>query len=82
MRKIFLIMTISLSLFLFSGCTENHNGEVIESISMSTGVEYTVNSGDKLISTSEETQITVLHTLSDGTKTVTLISGTATLIRI
>jgi urease alpha subunit len=80
MRKIFLILTITLSLFYFSGCGENHNGEVIDSISMSTGVEYTVYSGDKLIS-SDGAQITVLHTLSNGTKTVTLVSGTATLIR-
>ena len=81
MKKIFYISILTLSLFLFSGCMENHNGNVIESESMATGVEYTVNSGDQVVSTSSDTQITVLHTLSNGTKTVTLTSGSATLIR-
>ncbi len=80
MKKIFLILTITLSFLVFSGCGENHNGVVIESESMSIDVEYTVYSGDTVIP-SGSAEITVLHTLSDGTKIVTLVSGNATLIR-
>ena len=83
MKKILYTMIIALSFIFFQGCGENHNGEIIDgsTIEMVIDTEYTIYTGNTLISTSDDTQIEVLHTLSDGTKTVKLISGSATLIR-
>ena len=83
MKKAIFTITVLLSLSLFQGCGENSNDEVIEGdmITLSVGLTYTVYSGDILTSISDTTKISVLHTLSDGTKTVKLISGRATLLR-
>jgi hypothetical protein len=80
MKRIIFIITLT-SMFLFQGCGESSNGEVVSKTTMSIGVEYSVTSGDVLTATSDDAQIVVTHTLSDGTKTVKLLSGSATLIK-
>lgn len=50
-------------------------------ISLAVGDTVQVSTGDQLLPLSEKTVIDVTHVLEDGTKTVTILSGTARLIR-
>ena len=50
-------------------------------ISMNLNEKYTVNKGDKVEILTEDSVINVLHTLDDDTKIITLISGSANLIK-
>ena len=50
-------------------------------ISMNLNEEYTVSKGDKVEILAEDSIINVLHTLDDDTKVITLISGSANLIK-
>ena len=49
--------------------------------SLTIGETVIVYTGDKVIPENEETVIDVEHTLNDNTKSVTLISGSASLLR-
>lgn len=77
--KILLAMVITALVILNSGC----NGKFEESGStttMNTNETYTVYPNDELIP-ARSSEIRVIHNLSTDTKEVTLISGSATLLR-
>lgn len=80
--KTFLLSSL---LILLGGCGDSSNGTVLgtgagDVVVMNVGTEYTVGSGDKLVSDDNAT-ISVVHTLDEEIKKVTLINGTATLLR-
>ena len=65
-----------------NGCDNGSlNEPVLKEITLKKGDTLTVNSGDKLVPLSDHTQISVTHVLEDGTKTLTITAGKATLIR-
>ena len=66
---------------MFFGCNGDASFEnEMESITLSIGKEVDVQEGDKII-TGEDTVINVVHEVDSSTKKVTLISGTAELIK-
>lgn len=79
MNKTLYIPIIALSLMFFQGCGGNGSGG--GTVDMVKDQPYSVSSTNKITPTSDNTQIEVVHTLSDGTKVVKLISGTAKLTR-
>jgi hypothetical protein len=88
MIKTFRYITFALLvLFTFSGCEDK--GAKFANIANSTelqvelqvGVAEEVHSGDEIISESEDAVIELSHAFKDDIKTVTLISGSASLIK-
>jgi len=80
MKSIISIILISTTIMFF-GCNGDASFEnEMESITLSIGKEVDVQEGDKII-TGEDTVINVVHEVDSSTKKVTLISGTAELIK-
>ena len=82
MRNRINILLIVTAMIMFIGCGSgdaSFQGQN-EEIEVMIGEEIVVNSGDKLI-TQEDTTIRVIHEVDSTYKRVTLLSGTATLIR-
>ena len=82
MRSIISMLLISISTVFF-GCSDNGNASFeneVESITMIIGQEMNVEEGDKVI-TGEDTVINVVHEVDSSIKKVTLLSGSAELIR-
>jgi hypothetical protein len=83
MKRIkYLILTISILLFTScSGGGSDAYYEAADVITMEIGTTYSVNPSDKVIPLSSNTVIDVVHTINNNTKEVTLVSGSAELIR-
>jgi len=84
------IQTLTLSIVLatlFIGCGEESNEHVFgdtskdAAITMSIGDEQQVLAGDVIEPNSASTRIEVEHIIDDDTKYVTILSGSATLLR-
>ena len=77
-----LTFAFSILLALLGGCGEGSNKSVFsnETITMSLNTAYEVHEGDK-VTPDGESKIVVNHVLDINTKTVTLLSGSATLLR-
>ena len=87
MKKLQLLTLTSLSLLLLAGCGESSNKSVFgdtttDSIStLSIGERSQVLTGDILEPNDANTRIEVEHILDDDTKYVTILEGSATLLR-
>jgi len=87
MKKLQLLSITTLSLLLLAGCGESENKTVFGETA--TDGVYTLNigessqvlPGDILEPNSASTRIEVEHILDDDTKYVTILSGSATLLR-
>lgn len=82
MQKIY---TLLISTILLVGCGGGSDGGTSEptdeNVTMEINKAYTVYPGNKLIKNSSLAQINIAHTDGATTSTVTLTSGTATIIR-
>lgn len=87
MKTIKTLGITSLLILLFAGCGEEQNNSVFGSsstdavISMQTGQTSEVLDGDVLEPSTANTRIKVEHIIDDDTKYVTVVSGSATLLR-
>lgn len=90
MKKIYITITLLLSIVALSSCggggSGGSNGSVYGDsssgvVTMQTGVTYQVYSGNQVVPVNSSTVISVSHVLNDSTKYVTLLSGSATLLR-
>ena len=80
MRNIVKII-LATTLFMFIGCSGGGKStQTSEAIPLAVGEEVVVQEGDKLI-TNEDTVINVVHEVDSPIKRVTLVSGTAELLR-
>ncbi len=81
MKTIIKMILIATTMTLL-GCSGDGGGSFAQSqkIELVIGEEITVEAGDKLIA-DENTVINVVHEVDATTKKVTLLSGTATLIK-
>ena len=80
MRNRINILLMITAMIVFIGCGDASFQEQNNEIEVMIGEEIIVNSGDKLI-TQDDTTIRVVHEVDSTYKRVTLLSGTATLIR-
>lgn len=86
-RQLQTISLCALLLLLVAGCGENSNKSVFgtnkdgEIISMFEGETTQVQEGDKLVPDNAKTRVKVEHILDDNTKYITILSGSATLLR-
>ena len=78
-HKINILLMIT-AMIIFIGCGDASFQEQNNEIQVVIGEEMIVNSGDKLI-TQDDTVIRVVHEVDSTFKRVTLLSGTAILIR-
>jgi hypothetical protein len=69
---------IATIILLLSGC-QGEMKEKNNSISMQTGVAYTIQQGDQVIDNGDA-QVQITHLVEANTKEVTLLSGSATLL--
>jgi len=81
-----LIYSTLLLLLIFQGCgeTDGTDTEVTQKaqvIEMEPNKNYTVYTGDKIIKTTDDAQISILKNTQDETSSVTLIQGSANIIR-
>jgi len=87
MKRLQLLSITTLSLLLLAGCGESSNKSVFgdtatDSIStLSIGERSQVFTGDILEPNDANTRIEVEHILDDDTKYVTILEGSATLLR-
>lgn len=87
MKKLQIFSITTLALMLLAGCGESENKTVFGdtatdgAYTLSVGDSSQVLAGDILEPNSASTQIRVDHTLDDGTKYVTILIGSATLLR-
>ena len=87
MKTIQTLSITSLLLLLLAGCGEDQNKHVFgenanDSITvMNVGDSSEVLEGDTLEPNTADTKIKVEHIIDDNTKYVTILSGTATLLR-
>jgi ABC-type glycerol-3-phosphate transport system substrate-binding protein len=66
----------------FAGCGGGSSStEDSSSLILNVGDTVTVSEGDIVEPLTEDTEISIIHSLEDDTKTVTILSGQATLIR-
>jgi len=86
-KKIQTLTLVTLIVTLFTGCGEESNKYVFgdtstgAAITMNIGDTSQVLEGDVLEPNSASTRIEVEHIIDDGTKYVTILSGSATLLR-
>ena len=79
------IIAAIIALTLLGGCSDGSNGgdtgnsNTGSSTEMVVGTVYSVESGDKLVPSSDAV-LNVKHAVSSNAKSVTLLSGTATLL--
>ena len=81
--KYLLLLSIILTLLL-SACGSGSSAsfeQVNETIQLEIGVAQEVSTGDKLIEEEDNTTIKVVHELNNDIKSVTLLTGSAKLIR-
>jgi len=74
------ILSMFIAVSLLTGCGSGTTTNGSTETSMVIGTAYTVATGDKVVPDGTST-ITVEHLLDATTKTVTLLSGSATLIQ-
>ena len=81
------LIAINLLILLLAGCGEESNKSVFKDsqtdgiYTLSKGDQSEILPGDKLEPTDDATEIEVIHTLDDDTKHVTILEGSATLLR-
>jgi len=87
MKKLQSLTITALTLLLLAGCGEKGNENALEEtpqdsiVTLNTGDSSQVLEGDLLEPNDENTRIQVEHTLEDDTKHVTILEGSATLLR-
>ena len=87
MKRVKLLSTTALSILLLAGCGEGSNKSVFGTdagdaiINMYQGETTQIQKGDKLVPDNANTRVKVEHILDDDTKYVTILEGSATLLR-
>ena len=86
MKTLKLLSATALSILLLAGCEQNNKsvfgtdtGDAI--ISMYQGETTQIQKGDKLVPDNANTRVKVEHILDHDTKYVTILEGSATLLR-
>ena len=77
---------ITLVLLTLQGCGGSSDNSIPQetatvSIAMELNKSYTVYTGDKLSKTSENTQVSIVKNTQDETSTLTLLKGSANILR-
>jgi uncharacterized lipoprotein YehR (DUF1307 family) len=84
MKKIKYLISL-LAVITFTACGGGGSSQAYyeagEVVNMEVNTTYSVNPSDKVIPLTQDTVIDVVHTIDNNTKEVTLISGSAELIR-
>jgi|FLOH01.1.fsa_nt_gi hypothetical protein len=79
--KTIISIILLVTIFTFTACSGGGgSSSVVDATPLVIGEEITVEAGDQL-QTDENTVINVVHEVDSTTKKVTLLSGTATLIK-
>ena len=75
-------MTLLIGLLLFTGCSGNGDSETRTEVEMVIGQSYTVVSKDIYTPTSDDANITIRQNIDNGSRSITLLSGTAVLSKV
>lgn len=81
------VLTCICAIVIFAGCNDSDSHTELSSdnedtvLTLSSGESIVVHEGDKLLPQSEETYLRVVHNVNENTKSVSILSGSATLVK-
>jgi hypothetical protein len=78
-KNLWIVVIVAAGMLLFSGC-EGKFEDKVSAESMELNTAYTVYPGDEVVPDGP-VEFSVKHTLSDDVKTITIVSGSAILLR-